>query len=138
MNQIAGGRFHTLFLIDSSIFACGSNVDGQLGLDNNPGPKSEEVVPRKLSIFHDANNSRINAPVAIKSVECGEDESYAVSADGKAFSWGFVTNGSLGHGPYPDDEAVQSRPRMVDIPGRVLKISADAQHSVFLVEMNEK
>ena len=137
VNQIAGGRFHTLFLVDSCIFVCGSNADGQLGTDSNPGAKSKEAVPRMLDVFHNSNDGPINVPVAIKSVECGNDESYAVSVGGKAFSWGFVTNGSLGHGPYPDNEAVQPRPRMVDIPGKVLKVSADSQHSAFLVQMED-
>lgn len=137
VNQIAGGKFHTLFLVDSRIFACGRNTEGQLGFDSNPGAEPIEVVPRMLEVFHDSKDNLINEPVKFKSVECGNDESYAVSVHGKAFSWGFVTNGSLGHGQYPDNEEVQPRPRMVDIPGKVLKVSADSQHSAFLVQMED-
>ena len=46
----------------------------------------------------------------ITSVASGTDHSFALTADGKAYSWGFSSNGRTGHGTERDIEV----PSLID------------------------
>ncbi len=82
---VQAGDYHTLILLDrGDIFLVGANTNGQLG----DGSVNTKKHPRQLlGLLY--NNSAI-------AIGAGLGTSYAVTGDGRAFSWGATTNGALG------------------------------------------
>ncbi|EKX41235.1 hypothetical protein GUITHDRAFT_142154 [Guillardia theta CCMP2712] len=94
--QIACGDFHTLLLVQeqsTAVFACGSNLDGELGLGGG------ELGYRRTCRHQ-------TEPAAIRSlagkgavrVSCGGSSSFAVTEERVVFSWGRNDFGQLGLG----------------------------------------
>lgn len=87
--QIAAGRYHTLALTaDGKLFAWGSNKGGQLG----PSIADNITRPRP-----------VNLPTALKNtvwtqVAGGAAHTIALTADGRAYTWGNNVAGQLGSG----------------------------------------
>ncbi|KAI8121407.1 Regulator of chromosome condensation [Lucilia cuprina] len=123
IKQIAGGQHHTLVLKeDGSVFVIGRKDYGRLGLGSVP----EDVTDLQ--------------PIAalkgkkIVSVSCGEAQSFALTDDGKLYSWGMGSNHQLGTGS--EDDALE--PVLIvskQTEGkRIIRAASGGQHSIFLVE----
>jgi alpha-tubulin suppressor-like RCC1 family protein len=91
------GGNHTA-LIDSTgtLYMCGSNEDGQLGLmlDHDDGDDEKKkchlsVLFKKVTYFEN---------IKIKQVSCGWNHTLVVSCDGKVYSFGQGQHGQLGLG----------------------------------------
>jgi len=109
--DVAAGGYHGLALSsDNQVFAWGWNSAGQLGT----GDTITTYPPAKVQL-----------PPAIvwKSIFCGENSSYALSIDGRLFSWGDNNYGELGVGI---DSSIRRKPAEVIPPqgaGRWLSIA---------------
>lgn len=123
VRQIAGGQHHTLILKeDGSVYVIGRKDYGRLGL----GTVNDDLTELK--------------PIAalkgkkIVSVSCGEAQSFALTDDGKLYSWGMGSNHQLGTGS--DDDALE--PVLITSKQtegkRIIRASSGGQHSIFLVE----
>ncbi|BFF98101.1 regulator of chromosome condensation [Drosophila madeirensis] len=123
---ITGGVHHTLFLkSDQKCYAVGRPEYGRLGLGEKADVVDQLTPANKLS-----NN--------IVHVGCGEVSSYAITEDGKLYSWGMGTNYQLGVGD-GDDEL---EPVLVSSKNtqnkKMLLASGGGQHGLFLVEADAK
>lgn len=119
---ITGGQHHTLVLTnDNECFAIGRKDYGRLGL----GDVAEEVVDKLTSIKKLEN-------LNIIQLECGECCSFALTDDGKAYSWGMGSNQQLGCGSDED----QNEPVLltgVQVKDRqIIRISSGGQHTLFV------
>eukprot|EP01105_Mastigella_eilhardi_P008636 TRINITY_DN2089_c0_g1_i3.p1 TRINITY_DN2089_c0_g1~~TRINITY_DN2089_c0_g1_i3.p1 ORF type:complete len:1263 (-),score=254.68 TRINITY_DN2089_c0_g1_i3:29-3772(-) len=82
---IGCGAYHTLFLADTgSVYACGQNDCGQLGV----GGHDECLRPTAVPLF-EARAMR---------VACGSFHSCACTDSGDVYTWGSGKDGQLGHG----------------------------------------
>lgn len=110
---VAAGGAHSLALSsDGSIYAWGSNSDGQLG----DGSTTDSHVPAEVVV----------ADRTFSAIAAGEDHSLAIAADGSLYSWGGNTVGQLGDGSRTD----RSSPVLVSAPGKTFStVSAGDFHS---------
>lgn len=82
VKQIACGDNHTFVLKnDGTVWACGYNGAGQLGLNNNT----------TKSTF-----TKINANTNVKQIACGYTYTYILKNDGSVWATGYNTYGQLG------------------------------------------
>ena len=92
VTAIAAGGVHSLFLLaDGTVWACGYNALGQLGVG--------DTIDRRHGVVHvltDVNNA---AFTGIGAVAAGLDHSLALRpSDGSVWAWGFNKFGQLGNG----------------------------------------
>lgn len=123
VKQIAGGQHHTLILKeDGSVFVIGRKDYGRLGL----GTVADDVTELKPITALKGKK--------VVSVSCGEAQSFALTDDGKLYSWGMGSNHQLGTGS--EDDALE--PVLIvskQTEGkRIIRASSGGQHSIFLVE----
>jgi len=91
ITQISCGVDHALFVTaDSSVFAIGSNKEGQLGvgdsqLQNTNVPIQVDTLPRGLKV---------------KEVSSGGWHCVAIFQTGELYTWGKGTEGQLGSGRF--------------------------------------
>lgn len=70
----------------------------------------------------------------IVEIACGETSSYAITQDGKIYSWGMGTSLQLGTGK-EDDELTPALLTGQQVKDKnVIKVSSGGQHTVFIVE----
>lgn len=119
---VAGGQHHTLILTNANkSYAIGRKDYGRLGI----GQYEEELVD-KLTLINKLDS------LDVIQLDCGECCSFAITADGKAYSWGMGSNLQLGVGSDDDQfepvllTGVQVRDR------EVIRISSGGQHTLFL------
>lgn len=118
----AGGQHHTLILTnDNKCYAIGRKDYGRLGI----GEIEEELID-KVTLIKKLDDLKI------VQLDCGECCSFAVTDDGKAYSWGMGSNQQLGVGSDDDQfepvllTGAQVRDR------QVIRISSGGQHTLFL------
>ena len=89
-SQMAGGA-KTLFIVsqDGKVYSCGEGTSGRLG----NGTVVDVVAPKVLADL----SMYVVRKVAVNA---GSRHAIALTADGKAFSWGDGECGQLGHGDY--------------------------------------
>lgn len=118
---ITGGQHHTLLLTkDDKCFAIGRHEYGRLGLEGVKGDV-ESLTPI------DALNS-----VKVTQLECGECCSFAVTEDGKVYSWGMGSNQQLGLGS-DDDQLKPTLLTGAQVKERkVISVSSGGQHTLFI------
>ncbi|KAM4698879.1 regulator of chromosome condensation isoform 1-T3 [Discoglossus pictus] len=117
----SGGQHHTVCLdSEGKAYSLGRAEYGRLGLGENAEEKSEPTLIPDLP--------------KIASVNCGASVGYAVSIDGRVFSWGMGTNLQLGTGE-EDDMWSPYEMNGKQLEGRkVLSVSSGGQHTVLLVK----
>jgi len=87
VKQVARGRQHLVFVDDAgAVYSCGVGREGALGL----GSLSNVSMPTKVQ--------GALANVRVSKVACGRDSTFALSEDGRLFSWGNDDFGTLGVG----------------------------------------
>jgi alpha-tubulin suppressor-like RCC1 family protein len=128
---VSAGFSHAFALSDDSrVFAWGANLHGEFGNGNTTGSN----VPVAVNMTGTDLENR-----EIVSIIASLDRSYAITADGQVFSWGFDNNmGSLG-----DDQYGSSRnlpfpiPRSVFYGNDVVELAAGRQHACALTSSGE-
>lgn len=121
VKMITGGQHHTLVLTnDNKCFAIGRKEYGRLGL----GDIEEDV--EKLTPIKTLDSFNVT------QLECGECCSFAVTDDGKAYSWGMGSNQQLGVGSDEDQfEPVLLTGAQVR-EKHVIRVSSGGQHTLFI------
>ena len=85
VTSIAFGAFHGLAVRNGGVYAWGYNLDGELG----DGTMLEHATPEQIDPINLTN---------IVAVAAGTFSSYALSADGSLWTWGYNVGGELGLG----------------------------------------
>lgn len=122
VKMITGGQHHTLVLTnDDKCYAIGRKDYGRLGL-GDIDTDVDKLTP--IAALDDG--------LHVSQLECGECCSFAITDDGKAYSWGMGSNQQLGVGSDEDQAApilltgVQVRDK------HVIRISSGGQHTLFI------
>lgn len=136
IKHIAVGDAHALAVNgDGRVYAWGLNRNGQLG-------SGYKITGSNPSYVLTAANTPLEN---IKYVAAGNFSSYAISADGKIYSWGSNIYGQLGNGQYGgneienngyDSDVVYATEISVDADGNdfsnIIKIAAGISHVLAL------
>jgi alpha-tubulin suppressor-like RCC1 family protein len=85
VTALAGASNHALYDAHGTVYACGQNVDGDLG----DGSRDSSTTPVKVKRLHASPVTRLVASFA---------NSGALLSDGRYFDWGFDGTGQLGDG----------------------------------------
>lgn len=109
----AGGDFSLFLRSDGTVWVCGDNTNGQLGLG--------------LNSFN-APLTQITAIANITAIAAGESHSLFLKSDGSVYGAGKNNYGTLGDGTYTDKSTPVQSSGLSDIVG----ISAGYYHSLFL------
>ena len=120
VREVAAGTMHTLILgVDGRAWSCGVGRFGALG----HGDQADHASPRQIGALSDVRTEQVAA---------GEHHSYALSADGHVYSFGWGADGRLGHG----DCTTQLEPvRVLTLRNtRIHQVSAGALHSLAVDE----
>ena len=97
IREIQGGEHHSIACTeDGKLLIWGRCDDGQAGIKLDDQPKDKFV-------FDDRGRPRIINPTAIPSIRAVSvaaaiDDSFAITSEGKAYSWGFSANYRTGQG----------------------------------------
>ncbi len=85
VSQVAAGHSFSLMLkIDDTVWACGQNTFGKLGIGTTNGYKQMPV--------------QVVGLVDVKQISCAQDNAFALTNDGIVWSWGMNYGGNLGDG----------------------------------------
>ncbi|XP_043362075.1 regulator of chromosome condensation isoform X4 [Dermochelys coriacea] len=121
----SGGQHHTVCMdSEGKAYSLGRAEYGRLGLGEGAEEKSMPTPIPELP--------------SVSSIACGASVGYAVTQEGRAFSWGMGTNYQLGTG---EEEDVWSPVEMTgkQLENRVvLSVSSGGQHTVLLVREKEQ
>lgn len=127
--NIDGGEHHTLALqADGTVLSFGRGDYGRLGHGNN----DEVAVPTPVAALAPKSDFKI------QDVATGGIVSFALTNDGKVYSWGMGNNYQLALGLEDDIDtpALVEPTRFGD--NKVIAVSSGGQHSVFLVDYQNK
>ena len=127
-NQIAGmaaGDDFSVFLaVDGTVFVCGHNGHGQLGIGLSPGLHQHAFHPTRVESLSD---------VHITAVAAGRYHTLFLSAEGKVYACGSNDYGQLGLGQDSEGRLTSVPTLIPDLDSVVVKdIAAGAHFSVFL------
>lgn len=106
--------------ISGNLLVCGQNDVGQLGLD------TEEVLEKLRPALVPTVQSVVHC-------EAGGMHSMCLTRTGEIWTFGCNDEGALGR-PTEDEEGSEAIPRKIELPGKVVKISAGDSHSACLLE----
>ena len=112
------GLYHTMFLInDGSVYACGDNTYGQLGIDNVAYPISNYAI----KIFDSSDG--------VRNISAGAYHTMFLMNDGSVKGCGLNTNGQLGNGLTTNSYIFVN----VNNVSNVKKVYCGAKHTIFLL-----
>ncbi|CEP64785.1 Ran guanyl-nucleotide exchange factor LALA0_S13e02960g [Lachancea lanzarotensis] len=126
--QMAAGKDHILFLDEGGIvYAWGNGQQYQLGRKILERSRLRTLDPRAFGLDN------------IKHIASGENHSFALSNDGKLFSWGLNQFGQCGVTEEVEDGALVTIPTEVLLPEgtKVKMVAAGEHHSLVLSEEGE-
>ena len=108
--SVACGHSHTLAIGESgSLWSCGSNDFGQLGLGNQIDSPRLQMVP--------------NLPgVKVVSAAAGSKHSAALASDGSLYTWGNGSRGQLGHAHLQQLAADAENPVLLAVPLKIARL----------------
>lgn len=114
--QAAAGREHTLFLDRwGSVYACGNNVHGQLGLSDD----ENRLTPTRVPV----------GPIV--QISAGSWWTLLLDASGVAYACGDRDGIPMPGNAYSPDIFT---PVPIEMPAKIVRVAASGRHSVFLDE----
>lgn len=91
---LVAGDFHTLLVSDRlKLFAAGLNIYGQLGVSAKVLREHSTAELQEVSAL---------AGLSIEATACGSCHSFALTTEGRVYSWGLNLKGQLGLGHFED------------------------------------
>lgn len=150
--QIAGGEFHTAFLLSNGqVWICGDSDEGKLGLpstheifqnaqDGSPVLlRSPVQVPMPQPPSHaSANAKNVDGSTSIIGIAAGMRFTFALAADGTLYSWGTTSDEAMGQPAeqWGEDQS-KATPSPVPMPGEpgawsIVSVATAGQHSLAL------
>ena len=147
--QIAGGEFHTAFLLSNgAVFLCGDGDEGKLGLPKdhpslaNAGTPAElrapVQVPMPAAPSYAPAGATNNGQTVIAAIAAGMRFTFALAADGTLYSWGTTSDEAMGQPAevWGDDQSKEV-PAPVPMPGEpgawtIVNVATAGQHSLAL------
>jgi regulator of chromosome condensation len=118
--SIAGGSAHSIVTDNGSLYSMGANEYGQLGL-----PKEVKDTNKPM---------QVKIPAGLCMVACGTRCSFAITNEGRVYSWGIGSNYQLGSSE-DDEDVFEPSPmqgnHLKDCT--VLDVSSGGQHTALLV-----
>ncbi|XP_071454311.1 inhibitor of Bruton tyrosine kinase [Hetaerina americana] len=125
INQVAMGKFHSIFVSsDGRVFACGHGK-GRLGLNSEETVMTPKQIP--LPPNHEAGKV-LDTRYVVVSATVGQDHSLLLTATGSVYAFGMNAHYQLGLDPPPP---VQHTPKLVlNLPTFLIGIKAARYHSV--------
>lgn len=125
--SIASGQHHSVFAdTQGRVFASGRSEYGRLGLGENATETNLPVL--------------VSDQLSSTSIASGENVSFTVTTDGRAFAWGEGTNLQLAIGEEEEDLWVPTLIKSKNInpeTDEVIEVSSGGQHSAFLVRKRQ-
>ena len=120
--QLISGQFHTMVIAqDGTVFACGLNYYGQLGLGDYDNRNTFTAV------------LTIPEGVVIKQVVAGGSHTMIIAQDGRVFACGYNGYGQLGLGDYKDKNTFTAVPALPE--GVVIKhVVSGKNHTMIIAE----
>lgn len=126
--QMAPGKDHILFLDEHGVvYAWGNGQQYQLGRKIMERSRLRTLDPRAFGLDN------------VKYISSGENHSFALTKDGKLYSWGLNQFGQCGVSAEVEDGALVTTPTEVLLPEgtKVRMVSAGEHHSLVLTEAGE-
>ena len=126
INEISCGTYHSLFLTDNgSVYGCGYNAQGQLGLGSGYYSHDKHITPEKITYFSIAD-------ITITKISAGKHFSLFLQDNGRVYSCGDNEYGQLGL----NNTLNQREPRLITSLSstKITEISCGGAHSLFLDE----
>lgn len=103
-----------------SVYVCGQGDLGQLGL----GEEESKMESKKLTLLEKPSN--------VVDIRAGGVHTLLLTEDGKVYSFGCNDEGALGRSS--TEEGSEFEPKLIELPGRSVKLSAGDSHSACLLE----
>ena len=122
-SQVVAGESHTMILAqDGTVFACGHNLHGQLGLP-------DDTI---LKIFTFTQVPALPDGVVVAQIVAGDHHTMIRAKDGRVFACGYNNYGQLGLGHFTPKNEFTS----VNLPKDVLasQVVAGSNHTMILAE----
>jgi alpha-tubulin suppressor-like RCC1 family protein len=95
VTEIAAGESHALVVgIGGSVWAWGSNSNGQLGINSPPATTAYSTTPVQVTGLYSG----------VLNVAAGDLNSFALMSDGTVVAWGLNAAGQLGNGSNTDSD----------------------------------
>ncbi|OBS23247.1 hypothetical protein FPOA_03800 [Fusarium poae] len=138
ITEIDGGEHHSLACSDRGDLLTWGRVDGyQVGFEF-------DKLSEENAIYDERGNARILFKPTVQpdvkdivSVAAGTDNNFAISSDGKVFSWGFSSNYQTGQGTIDDIHT----PTLIDNTAirekKIIGAGAGGQYSVLIGEAED-
>ena len=104
---------------DGTVYGCGYNYYGQLGLGNT----SNQNIPTQIMDL---------SSIIITDIACGEDNSFFLDSNGNAYGCGYNYFGQLGINNYSD----QNVPIQITDLSNISMIGAGGYHTIFISNGN--
>jgi len=121
INQLYGGDFHTLLLTDDdTVYACGYNSRGQLGLGDNNERHIFTLVP--------------NTPSNITQIQCGYFHTLLLTDENKLYACGGNHEGQLGLGDRVNRNTFTLIP---NTPSNIKQLYGGDFHTMLLTDENK-
>ena len=124
ISAIACGEEHSAFLANNgTVYACGRNIEGQLGRGTTSVTTSVAQVTSVISTF------------VITAIACGSDHTVFLRSNGLVYACGLNTNGQLGRG---DTTASALVAQVTSVISAILikAIACGQNHTIFLSTTN--
>jgi len=135
---VSCGESHTIVLMsDGTLYGCGKNYYGQLGLGAGAGNGNQPTLTEITLIKETLNGQEVSisskTPVA---VSCGQNYTVVLMSNGELYGCGYNTYGQLGL-----DAGAGSQPsltKMIEIAGKIpVAVSCGASHTLVLMSDGE-
>ena len=111
VSDAAAGENHCIFTDSQTLYGCGSNTYGQLGI-------GEEE--KRYKVFHQVKNL---SGKNFEMLACGAEHSFALTTKGEVYSWGLNFKGQLGSGNFDNRYEPELIENLLPSEGRTMSSS---------------